>query len=102
MIRRPPRSTLFPYTTLFRSFARHLRPVGGIAMGIELDGDIAAGVVFDGEPDLAEGAAAKKPRAGVTVDIGGGGDGVGALGASGRGHHRTPPTPSSPMPPFFF
>src|SRR2546427_5631299 len=25
MIRRPPRSTLFPYTTLFRSF-RHLRP----------------------------------------------------------------------------
>src|SRR2546430_5766793 len=26
MIRRPPRSTLFPYTTLFRS---HLQPVGG-------------------------------------------------------------------------
>src|SRR5207302_9114629 len=26
MIRRPPRSTLFPYTTLFRSFARKLRP----------------------------------------------------------------------------
>src|SRR3989454_6989345 len=24
MIRRPPRSTLFPYTTLFRSTARHL------------------------------------------------------------------------------
>src|SRR5690349_23339146 len=24
MIRRPPRSTLFPYTTLFRSQARHL------------------------------------------------------------------------------
>src|SRR5688572_31557360 len=23
MIRRPPRSTLFPYTTLFRSFASH-------------------------------------------------------------------------------
>src|SRR3712207_7169515 len=23
MIRRPPRSTLFPYTTLFRSFYRH-------------------------------------------------------------------------------
>src|SRR3712207_7003799 len=27
MIRRPPRSTLFPYTTLFRS--RRWRPVGG-------------------------------------------------------------------------
>src|SRR3712207_8944444 len=24
MIRRPPRSTLFPYTTLFRSLARHV------------------------------------------------------------------------------
>src|SRR3712207_7601079 len=28
MIRRPPRSTLFPYTTLFRSLRRR-RPVGG-------------------------------------------------------------------------
>src|SRR5256885_2885947 len=28
MIRRPPRSTLFPYTTLFRSAARHLQHVG--------------------------------------------------------------------------
>src|SRR3712207_8356309 len=28
MIRRPPRSTLFPYTTLFRSFRLDLRPVG--------------------------------------------------------------------------
>src|SRR5256885_9417358 len=26
MIRRPPRSTLFPYTTLFRSQPRRLRP----------------------------------------------------------------------------
>src|SRR3712207_7061000 len=26
MIRRPPRSTLFPYTTLFRSSVTHLRP----------------------------------------------------------------------------
>src|SRR3989442_13913066 len=26
MIRRPPRSTLFPYTTLFRSLALHLHP----------------------------------------------------------------------------
>src|SRR3712207_7031831 len=30
MIRRPPRSTLFPYTTLFRSVRSHSsRPVGG-------------------------------------------------------------------------
>src|SRR2546422_764313 len=29
MIRRPPRSTLFPYTTLFRSSTRNLRPLFG-------------------------------------------------------------------------
>src|SRR5256885_9746940 len=30
MIRRPPRSTLFPYTTLFRSQHQQLNPVGGV------------------------------------------------------------------------
>src|SRR2546430_13541778 len=40
MIRRPPRSTLFPYTTLFRSgkltWGTGLRPeVSGVAPGIE-------------------------------------------------------------------
>src|SRR2546426_10943851 len=39
MIRRPPRSTLFPYTTLFRS--RHLRVPGG--PGVRWDGGIEAG-----------------------------------------------------------
>src|SRR5256885_14691592 len=29
MIRRPPRSTLFPYTTLFRSVSRHPRGLRG-------------------------------------------------------------------------
>src|SRR3989442_7181920 len=29
MIRRPPRSTLFPYTTLFRSLLRSACPAGG-------------------------------------------------------------------------
>src|SRR2546425_2539009 len=33
MIRRPPRSTLFPYTTLFRSVSE--RPGGSIAVDIE-------------------------------------------------------------------
>src|SRR2546426_10066916 len=28
MIRRPPRSTLFPYTTLFRSVEQHAAPAG--------------------------------------------------------------------------
>src|SRR3712207_9493750 len=38
MIRRPPRSTLFPYTTLFRSAARRGRDGG------EQEGDSAGGV----------------------------------------------------------
>src|SRR5256885_10990517 len=32
MIRRPPRSTLFPYTTLFRSTADHLANYGLLAI----------------------------------------------------------------------
>src|SRR5256885_7384524 len=36
MIRRPPRSTLFPYTTLFRSKAgRGMRLVPGLVLAIE-------------------------------------------------------------------
>src|SRR5256885_15804193 len=33
MIRRPPRSTLFPYTTLFRSVGFVTRPLGGVIFG---------------------------------------------------------------------
>src|SRR2546430_6782537 len=32
MIRRPPRSTLFPYTTLFRSFLEQLSQVNTVAL----------------------------------------------------------------------
>src|SRR3712207_8789689 len=42
MIRRPPRSTLFPYTTLFRS----VRPVGHRRPGADVDvGHLVAEVV---------------------------------------------------------
>src|SRR5256885_10508599 len=34
MIRRPPRSTLFPYTTLFRSITHWSLPAGILAIGI--------------------------------------------------------------------
>src|SRR3712207_7260509 len=34
MIRRPPRSTLFPYTTLFRSVDRQRHEVGGLVGGV--------------------------------------------------------------------
>src|SRR5260221_13813706 len=84
MIRRPPRSTLFPYTTLFRSRARSLEQltsalavpvarstVRGEAYGMRLDAysiqgrvlrQIAAGVSMDstaihGEANHADGQA---------------------------------------------
>src|SRR3989442_10071900 len=44
MIRRPPRSTLFPYTTLFRSWPPHFRKMKGEA------------------PRVAPSRASKKPR----------------------------------------
>src|SRR2546422_2046542 len=36
MIRRPPRSTLFPYTTLFRSEMRNTLDLAGVALAKEL------------------------------------------------------------------
>src|SRR2546422_3159104 len=39
MIRRPPRSTLFPYTTLFRSAAELARPVSAADPGVDLPVD---------------------------------------------------------------
>src|SRR5256885_3901588 len=65
MIRRPPRSTLFPYTTLFRSVAGgaedELVPVGGrhhphpgvedldgLGAGLDLGQEITAGGLPDG------------------------------------------------------
>src|SRR3712207_7328932 len=69
MIRRPPRSTLFPYTTLFRSLrprhrdqpvevaADHRRLAGGLAGALEpgqlLLGLLAHGVGHAGLVDLA-------------------------------------------------
>src|SRR5258707_3551532 len=44
MIRRPPRSTLFPYTTLFRSLIA-LRPVGP---GVSVPGSALAVLLFLG------------------------------------------------------
>src|SRR5690348_17623999 len=49
MIRRPPRSTLFPYTTLFRS-----EGVAGRVRGLQGDGDRLGDVLDDGAAyDLA-------------------------------------------------
>src|SRR3712207_7637433 len=51
MIRRPPRSTLFPYTTLFRSFidAEHaLDPAYAAAVGVDIDN------LYISQPDNGE------------------------------------------------
>src|SRR3712207_8911599 len=49
MIRRPPRSTLFPYTTLFRSHSRGDRRA---AEGNRTDGQAMAPGRFPGRPQL--------------------------------------------------
>src|SRR2546422_4829525 len=46
MIRRPPRSTLFPYTTLFRSWPRE--------MAVSAQRPVAAGARSGGMPQWAE------------------------------------------------
>src|SRR3712207_8836409 len=87
MIRRPPRSTLFPYTTLFRSLVDHVAVAG------------AAGVVVE-ESDLvlAEVALALRrlhDQAGaghVVVDP------AQQRLEIGRAHDRTPVTPILRMP----
>src|SRR2546423_9593797 len=43
MIRRPPRSTLFPYTTLFRSFADQRRDTEEVAAERKAPGDLPGG-----------------------------------------------------------
>src|SRR2546429_6972993 len=45
MIRRPPRSTLFPYTTLFRSLDSNLAPYEVITMQEQLDRSTSAQMV---------------------------------------------------------
>src|SRR3712207_8648857 len=54
MIRRPPRSTLFPYTTLFRS-RDHLEPLRRVALVERLDARhlLAAGRA-PGRPDVEQ------------------------------------------------
>src|ERR1017187_8723874 len=48
MIRRPPRSTLFPYTTLFRSQINNRGQVSGLAENSTRDPECAPGVAVDG------------------------------------------------------
>src|SRR2546429_4045709 len=60
MIRRPPRSTLFPYTTLFRSWHAGAVKIGGI-----LGETSAAGRAV--RVEVAKGLAARSAAAGALV-----------------------------------
>src|SRR3712207_7518434 len=53
MIRRPPRSTLFPYTTLFRSARFHLRAGARAALRATSIGVAVAIFVLGSAPDAA-------------------------------------------------
>src|SRR2546427_12762504 len=68
MIRRPPRSTLFPYTTLFRStplvpgvdaatgsLGQGLSVGAGLALGARAEKSSARGYVLLGDGEMAEG-----------------------------------------------
>src|SRR3712207_7376573 len=54
MIRRPPRSTLFPYTTLFRSHVEHR--LAGLARVAPAEGDLLHGLDELARAALAEDA----------------------------------------------
>src|SRR2546430_14761249 len=87
MIRRPPRSTLFPYTTLFRSSLSHRsvrgRPVGG-ARPLRVRG---CGVVGRGvAPDRGGGVPCRARTARRSGrDHGSGGAALGGGGGAGGG-----------------
>src|SRR3712207_8648881 len=93
MIRRPPRSTLFPYTTLFRSNPEVLEPaqhavlLAGRSLRQLLQREDIAGL--DHEPDDVAGQAALRHLGEAVVGI-------------GRAHRSTPVTPKTPLPPFSF
>src|SRR2546430_5478517 len=103
MIRRPPRSTLFPYTTLFRSRdpgtagrrrahshrATHLLP----RLRPRHDARDAARVVLTRGTGAPRFRAARALRNGTALGIGDGerGGGVAAGGAGGGGALRAPP-----------
>src|SRR2546430_10086869 len=58
MIRRPPRSTLFPYTTLFRSLEGFVKPVGPIHIQVgrskASETEMQPGIVAGVETGLAQ------------------------------------------------
>src|SRR2546426_1147352 len=103
MIRRPPRSTLFPYTTLFRSHAGvlarpldHLRTRGGKSPQHGLGMLVGAVLAPQGgeHAQLREGRRAAEHRLDAAVLCGGGIVGAGQRGRDRRGAPGTGPPPA--------
>ena len=87
MIRRPPRSTLFPYTTLFRSVRQPIRLRGGVCgAGGGLPGR-GAKAVDRRQRSLAGGPGAGAGSAGRSGAAGGGAGGPGDHTAARPGTH---------------
>src|SRR3989441_13327881 len=87
MIRRPPRSTLFPYTTLFRS-----RDAATLALDLGIERGSAAGasleIDVDGRPRASFRAEPAHPPQRVVVRLAGG-PAPAVPGARGGGRHGT-------------
>src|SRR2546422_2204455 len=87
MIRRPPGSTLFPYTTLFRSRVAHVGGGQGVTLGVGVVGhhvDVDRGVLGGGG-GVVHRAGGVVDRAHGDGDGGRGGGRVGAGVDCGRG-----------------
>src|SRR5258708_3574554 len=102
MIRRPPRSTLFPYTTLFRSEIMTTGSPGCLLSRVMLQprpsscfaACSSASVTCAGDPAAGE--------VGVPGTGGPLGGSITNLPPNRKGHAPTPLPPSPPLPPFFF
>src|SRR2546430_15464102 len=64
MIRRPPRSTLFPYTTLFRSPLQAVQPLP-VAEHVEVLGRHVGGARLGDRPDLGPLVRRGQPQPGL-------------------------------------
>src|SRR3712207_7666249 len=53
MIRRPPRSTLFPYTTLFRSLTSQVRNIAEVTKAVQA-GDLSRKITVDVKGEILE------------------------------------------------
>src|SRR3989475_13088347 len=97
MIRRPPRSTLFPYTTLFRSIAEQATEVARVVLIAADVDDMSPEYVEPLRQALATAGALdvqtwpvqmKKGRAGFRIEAGGSEALAGAGAGVGRGAGR--------------